>query len=75
MPKIDSLSISILRKSFSPNLVPEMSSPSSVVIRRRTPGDGAVAFTTLLGVDPSTGSMVLNSKSMLLYKYSIRNGR
>ena len=57
---MDSWSISILRKSFSPSLVPEMSSPEEVVILSLTPGDGAVAFTTEEGVDiPIPPSIVL----------------
>ena len=51
IPKIDFLSISILKNSFSPNLVPEISSPVDVVIRSLTPGEGAVEFKIEEGVE------------------------
>ena len=44
IPYIEAWSISILRKSFSPSLVPEMSSPVPVTIFSLTPGGGAVLF-------------------------------
>ena len=59
-------SSSILRKSFSPSLVPEMSSPESVTIRSRTPGEEAVAFTTEDGdVMPNPPSTVLKMMTVL----------
>ena len=51
IPKIDSPAISILKNSFSPNLVPEMSSPVEVVILSLTPGEGAVEFKIEEGVE------------------------
>ena len=48
---MEARSISILKNSFSPSLVPEMSSPVAVVILSLTPGAGAVLFKTDDGVD------------------------
>lgn len=66
---MDSRSISILRNNFSPNLVPEISDPSSVVILNLTPGAGAVAFTTLEGVEDSKLSITLKQYNDYLRKY------
>ena len=46
IPNIESESISILRKSFSPSLVPVTSSPRAVVIRSLTAGVSAVPLRT-----------------------------
>ena len=51
IPNIDSVSISILKNSFCPSLVPEISSPVEVVILSLTPGAGAVLFRMEDGVE------------------------